>query len=91
MWRKVISIRIPAAYLGTVALVTLVFHRTDAGNQLVALQLHHGQMLLAAGVHRVGDQFLQTGDLFAVKRQGQQAAFLALIKTNVRHNFFSFL
>lgn len=29
IWRRVITIRIPAAYLGTAALLTLVFHRGD--------------------------------------------------------------
>ena len=30
VYRRVISVRIPAAYLGTVAVLTLVFHKADA-------------------------------------------------------------
>ena len=48
VYRKVISIRIPAAYLGTVALVTLVFHRTDAPLQWMLYSLLSGGVMLGA-------------------------------------------
>ena len=46
--RKVISIRIPAAYLGTVALVTLVFSRTDAPIDWMLYSLLSGGVMLGA-------------------------------------------
>ena len=48
VWRKVISIRIPAAYLGTVAVLTLVFHRTDAPVQWMLYSLLSGGVMLGA-------------------------------------------
>ncbi len=46
--RKVISIRIPAAYLGTVAVLTLVFHKTDAPLQWMLYSLLSGGVMLGA-------------------------------------------
>ena len=46
--RKVISLRIPAAYLGTVALLTLVFHKTDAPLLWMLYSLVSGGLLLGA-------------------------------------------
>ena len=48
VYRKVISIRIPAAYLGTVALVTLVFHKTDAPIDWMLYSLFSGGVMLGA-------------------------------------------
>ena len=48
LYRNVISIRIPAAYLGTVAVVTLVFSRTDAPVQWMLYQLLSGGVMLGA-------------------------------------------
>ena len=46
--RKVISPRIPLAYLGTVAVLTLVFHKTDAPLQWMAYSLVTGGVMLGA-------------------------------------------
>ena len=46
--RKVITIRIPAAYLGTVAILTLVFHKTDHALLWMACQLCSGGVVLGA-------------------------------------------
>ena len=46
--RKVISLRIPAAYLGTVALLTLVFHKTDTPLLWMLYSLVSGGLLLGA-------------------------------------------
>lgn len=46
--RKVISVRIPAAYLGTVAVVTLVFHKTDSALLWMAYSLCSGGVMLGA-------------------------------------------
>ncbi len=46
--RKVISVRIPAAYLGTVAVLTLVFHKTDAPLQWMLYSLLSGGVMLGA-------------------------------------------
>ncbi len=46
--RKVISIRIPAAYLGTVALVTLVFSRTGDPTEWMLYSLFSGGVMLGA-------------------------------------------
>ena len=46
--RKVISPRIPLAYLGTVALLTLVFHKTDAPLAWMAYSLFSGGVMLGA-------------------------------------------
>ena len=48
VYRKVISIRIPAAYLGTVALVTLVFARTDDAVTWMLYSLVSGGVVLGA-------------------------------------------
>ena len=46
--RRVISIRIPAAYLGTVAALTLVFHRTEEPIVWMLYSLLSGGVLLGA-------------------------------------------
>ena len=46
--RKVISVRIPAAYLGTVAVVTLVFSKTDAPIDWMLYSLLSGGVMLGA-------------------------------------------
>ncbi len=46
--RKVISARIPVAYLGTVAVLTLVFHKTDAPLQWMLYSLLSGGVMLGA-------------------------------------------
>ena len=46
--RKVISIRIPAAYIGTVAVLTLVFHKTDNALLWMLYQLCSGGLMLGA-------------------------------------------
>ena len=48
VYRKVISIRIPAAYLGTVAILTLVFHKTDAPVSWMLYSLFSGGVMLGA-------------------------------------------
>ena len=48
VYRKVISARIPAAYLGTVALLTLVFHKTDAPVAWMLYSLFSGGLMLGA-------------------------------------------
>lgn len=48
LWRKVISVRIPVAYLGTVAVLTLVFHKTDAPVQWMLYSLLSGGVMLGA-------------------------------------------
>ena len=48
VYRKVISIRIPAAYLGTLAVLTLVFHKTDAPVQWMLYSLFSGGVMLGA-------------------------------------------
>ena len=48
VYRKVISVRIPAAYLGTVAVLTLVFHKTDAPIQWMLYSLFSGGLMLGA-------------------------------------------
>ena len=48
VYRKVISIRIPAAYLGTVALLTLVFHKTDSALSWMLYSLFSGGLMLGA-------------------------------------------
>ena len=48
VYRKVISVRIPAAYIGTVALVTLVFHKTDAPIDWMLYSLFSGGVMLGA-------------------------------------------
>lgn len=46
--RKVISARIPVAYLGTVAVLTLIFHKTDAPVQWMLYSLLGGGLMLGA-------------------------------------------
>ncbi len=46
--RKVISYRIPTAYLGTVAVLTLVFHKTDAPLEWMLYSLTSGGLMLGA-------------------------------------------
>ena len=48
VYRKVISVRIPAAYLGTVAVLTLVFHKTDFPVQWMLYSLFSGGVMLGA-------------------------------------------
>ena len=48
LYRNVISIRIPAAYIGTVAVLTLVFSKTGAPVQWMLYQLLSGGVLLGA-------------------------------------------
>ena len=46
--RKVISARIPVAYLGTVAVLTLVFHKTDNALSWMLYSLFSGGVMLGA-------------------------------------------
>ena len=46
--RKVISARIPVAYLASVAVITLVFHKTDAPLAWMAYSLFSGGVMLGA-------------------------------------------
>ena len=46
--RKVISSRIPLAYIGTVAVLTLVFHKTDSPVQWMLYSLFSGGLMLGA-------------------------------------------
>ena len=46
--RKVISARIPVAYLGAVAVLTLIFHKTDAPFAWMAYSLFGGGVMLGA-------------------------------------------
>lgn len=48
VYRKVISIRIPASYLGTVAVLTLVFSKTDAPVDWMLYSLFSGGLMLGA-------------------------------------------
>ena len=48
VYRKVISIRIPAAYLGTMAVLTLIFHKTDAPIDWMLYSLLSGGVMLGA-------------------------------------------
>ena len=48
VWRKVISIRIPAAYIGTVAVLTLIFSKTGSPVQWMLYQLFSGGLMLGA-------------------------------------------
>jgi len=48
VYRKVISLRIPVAYLGTVAMLTLVFHKTDAAVLWMLYSLFSGGVMLGA-------------------------------------------
>ena len=46
--RKVISARIPVAYIGTVAIITLVFYKTDNALNWMLYQLFSGGLMLGA-------------------------------------------
>ena len=46
--RKVISLRIPAAYLGTVAVLTFIFHKTDSPVLWMLYSLFSGGVMLGA-------------------------------------------
>lgn len=48
VWRKVISIRIPAAYLGTVAVLTLVFFKGESAVLWMLYSLLSGGVMLGA-------------------------------------------
>ena len=48
IYRKVISIRIPAAYIGSVAVLTLIFHKTDAPVDWMLYSLFSGGLMLGA-------------------------------------------
>jgi len=48
VWRKVISPRIPLAYLTTVAVLTLIFHKTDAPLLWMGYSLFSGGVMLGA-------------------------------------------
>ena len=48
VWRKVISPRIPLAYLGSVAVLTLVFAKTDSPLQWMLYSLLSGGVMLGA-------------------------------------------
>ena len=48
IWRKVISIRIPAAYIGTVAVLTLVFSKTGDPISWMLYSLFSGGLMLGA-------------------------------------------
>ena len=46
--RKVISVRIPLAYIGTVAVITLIFHKTDDAFSWMLYSLFSGGLMLGA-------------------------------------------
>ena len=48
VWRRVISLRIPLSYLGTVAVLTLIFHKTDSALMWMAYSLLSGGVMLGA-------------------------------------------
>ena len=48
VYRKVISVRIPAAYLGSVAVLTLIFSKTDAPIDWMLYSLFSGGLMLGA-------------------------------------------
>ncbi|MBP3672292.1 MAG: RnfABCDGE type electron transport complex subunit D [Oscillospiraceae bacterium] len=48
LWRNVISVRIPGAYLGTVAVLTLVFHKTGDPVSWMLYSLLGGGVMLGA-------------------------------------------
>ncbi len=48
VWRKVISIRIPASYLGTLAVLSLIFAKTDSPLQWMLYSLFSGGVMLGA-------------------------------------------
>ncbi len=48
VWRKVISIRIPVSYLGTLAVLSLIFAKTDSPLQWMLYSLFSGGVMLGA-------------------------------------------
>ena len=48
VYRKVISLRIPVAYLGAVAVLTLIFHKTDSALNWMLYSLLSGGVMLGA-------------------------------------------
>ena len=48
VWRRVISIRIPAAYIGTVAVLTLIFARAGSNAEWMLYNLFSGGLMLGA-------------------------------------------
>ena len=48
VYRKVISVRIPAAYIGTVAVLMLIFSKTDAPVQWMLYSIFSGGLMLGA-------------------------------------------
>ena len=48
VYRKVISLRIPASYILTVAVLTLIFHKTDAPIEWMLYSLFSGGLMLGA-------------------------------------------
>jgi len=48
VYRKVISVRIPAAYIGTVAVLTLIFSKTDAPILWMLYSIFSGGLMLGA-------------------------------------------
>ena len=48
VYRKVISLRIPVAYLGAVAVLTLIFHKTDSALNWMLYSLCSGGVMLGA-------------------------------------------
>ena len=48
VWRKVISLRIPLTYIGTVAVLSLVFHKTDAPFDWMLYSVFSGGLMLGA-------------------------------------------
>ena len=48
VWKKIISLRIPVAYLGTVAVLTLIFHKTDSALLWMGYSLLSGGVVLGA-------------------------------------------
>ena len=48
VWKKIISLRIPVAYLGTVAVLTLIFHKTDSALLWMSYSLLSGGVVLGA-------------------------------------------
>ena len=48
VYRKVISVRIPAAYIGSVAVLTLIFSKTDAPIDWMLYSLFSGGLMLGA-------------------------------------------
>ena len=48
VYKKIISLRIPGAYLGTVAVLTLIFHKTDSAILWMVYSLLSGGVMLGA-------------------------------------------